>query len=286
MNALEKGIYNINYTVKNFGYDKKLSIFIESLKNFSDVLHCTVIAKHFRNTFRKHMVVMGISDKYSDSFDIFANRAAVVVVPMPHEATKEDRIKWIEHCKQIGFARVITPLFGNNDKKCIIDNIISNAGIKNLSVIKRPLLPHDVSDYRWNDNFLRNHNLAKTPYVFLEYRNSNSKNIWPIEKYESLIKKINHPVIYTGSLDDPKLSVGIDARGCTWRQAKVFIERSSYFIGCGGDINVLACCEGLKTSIIEVNVGNSLSAKSNYGIKVMSISIQNEDDVCKIVNKH
>lgn len=292
MNNFQEGIRRIQCAIKDYNWPIERTIFIEGLKNFGDVLHSSVVVRHYKNTFPDYMVVWGVSERYYEQFDEFAEIIGVVVVPLPHEATPEDRQNWKKEFNKFGFFKSLFPLCavsGHDRPGNIVDNVLYNADISSLVVPRKPFFPHSQSDYVWHDNFSTKYGLKGKKYVVLEYNSYTlSKpphNItWDNDKYNILVKNINYPVVFTGHKDDLPLNSGVDARGITFRQAKIMIERGGCVVGCGSGISVLSCCEGLNTYVFEINIGNPLPLKNIYGIKSISCHTDNPLNVAKAVN--
>lgn len=293
MNAYEKGIDNLNVIIDRYKWPKNKTIFIEGLKNFGDTLHSSIVVRHYRKLFPNDLILWGISDKYFKQFKIAADMMGVVVFNLPHEATNENRQNWKKHFKTLGLHDSIFPLCavsGFDVSGSIVDNVLHNANIKKLSVPRRPFFPHSGEDYSWHDKFCQKHGLKGKGYVVLEYNSYTLSKpphncTWPIEKYNELVKLIKYPVVFTASSDDPPLNNGIDARGCSWAQAKVMIERSGCLVGCGSGLSVLACSEGLNTYVIEINIGNTITVKSMYNIPSVSTKTDEPEKIANAINK-
>jgi len=293
MSDFEKGIETINKALDHYKWPKNKTIFIEGLRNFGDVLHSSMVVRHYKKKYPDHMILWGISERYYKQFDEYAQLVGVVVVPLPH-TTPEIRQQWKQHSSKFGLFKSLFPLCavsGYDRPGNIVDNVLYNAEITKLLVPKRPYFPHSIKDYSWHDNFIIKNGLKGKKYVVLEYNSYTlSKpphNItWGIDKYNTLVENINFPVIWTASKDDPELIGGVDARGITWRQAKVMIERSKCVVGCGSGISVLSCCDGLNPYVIEINIGAPLSLKNIYGINAVSAKTDDPVRVAKAVNMY
>jgi len=293
MDSYEKGIYNINNVLEHYKWPKDKTILIEGLKNFGDTLHSSIIVRHFRKIYPNNMILWGISDKYFKQFKVAADTMGVVVFNLPYSASNQDRQNWKKYCDSLELFKSIFPLCavsGWNTGGSIVDNVLNNAGIKSLKVPRRPFFPHSGEDYSWHDRFCAKHNLRGRKYAVLEYNSYTLSKpphncTWPIEKYNELMKMIDYPVVYTASKDDPGLNSGIDARGCSWSQAKVMIERAGCLIGCGSGLSVLACSDGIKTFVIEINIGDSITVKNMYGISSVSIKTDDISKIASAVNK-
>jgi hypothetical protein len=132
----------------------------------------------------------------------------------------------------------------------IADAIFHNAEITDLAVPRRPILPVDITDYAWADQFQSRHNLTG-PFVTMEYISYSLKphdTPW----YSQLATFIKCPVLALGGKEDAALPGAIDARGCTYRQAKVLIMRSKCFVGCASGYGFLAASEGCETPMVEI----------------------------------
>ena len=286
----QKGIQIINDTIINCKFPKNKIIFIEGLKNFGDVLHSSVVVRHYIKEYPHHKIIWGISEKYSSQFDEYSALTGATIISLPHDATPQIRQEWKRY--NFNIFKSIFPLCavsGFDIAGNIVDNVLYNAGINKLSVPKKPYFPHGINDYQWHDQFCIKYGLKSKKYIVLEYNSYTlSKpphNItWPIDKYDLMLKGMMFPVVWTAAKDDPPLEIGIDARGITWRQAKVMIERCGCVIGCGSGIGVLSCCEGLNPYILEINIGEALSLKNIYNANSESIRTDNPLEITNIVN--
>lgn len=290
----EIGVRRLNDVIKQIQFPKDRTIFIEGLKNFGDTLHSSVVVRHFRKLHPNHAIIWGISEKYYKQFKEAANAMGVVVFNLPHEATPEIRQNWKKEFAKLGLFKSIFPLCGVSGWDVgsnIVDAVMHNAGIKKLSVPKRPYFPHSGEDYAWHDRFSKKHDLKGGKYVVLEYNSYTLSKpphevTWNIDQYNELVKHLKCPVVFTGAASDPKLDHGIDARGCSWLQAKVMIERAGCLIGCGSGLSVLACAEGLSTYIIEINIGEPLTTKNIYGMPSISVKTEDPAKIAVAVNKY
>lgn len=293
--AVKEGIRRIKKAVFHYkNYSPSQTIFVEGLKNFGDTLHSSMIVRHLRKEFPKHLILWGISERYWKEFNEYAQSVGVVIFALPHEATPADRQTWKKQCAELGLFKSLFPLCavsGFDKPGNIVDNVIANAGIKNLKVNRRPFFPHGINDYQWCDEFIINKNLRGKKYVVLEYNSYTLSKpphecIWKTEKYNKLIELIESPVVWTAANNDRELEGGIDARGCQWRQAKVLIERAACMIGCGSGLSVLAACDGMNTKVFELNIGPALALKNIYKHDSMSIKTDDPAQVADIVNKY
>ena len=294
MSNIEDGIKRINKAVSHYKeYSNDKIIFIEGLRNFGDTLHSSLVVRHYRKIYPNHLILWGISERYYKEFDNYAQLIGVVVFPLPHNVDPDDRRKWKKHCDNLKLFKSIFPLCavtGWNIGGNIVDNVLHNAGIKKLSVPRKPFFPHGIEDYQWCDNFIINNNLKGKKFIALEYNSYTlsqppHNNLWSVDKYNNLLKNIQFPVINIGSERDRELNCGIDARGCTWKQAKVLIERSACMIGCGSGLSVLASCDGMKTKVFELNIGDPLLLKNIYKHDSQQIRTDNPMVLANIVNK-
>lgn len=293
MNNFEKGIDNINKIIAKFNWPIKETIFIEGLRNFGDTLHSSVVVRHYRRQYPNHLILWGVTEKYFKQFKIAADMMGVVVFNLPHDVNNEDRQNWKKYVENLGLFKTIFPLCavsGWTIGGSIVDNVLHNAGIKKLSVPKKPFFPHSGEDYAWHDRFCAKYGLKGRKYAVLEYNSYTLSKpphncTWSIDKYNDLLKLIDYPVVFTGSSDDPSLDSGIDARGCTWAQAKVMIERAGCLIGCGSGLSVLACSEGVNTYVIEIKIGESITVKSMYGIPSVSAKTDDPKKIADAVNR-
>lgn len=273
MNSVEKSKEIINKVIEHYKWPIKDTIFIEGLRNFGDCLHVSMVVNHYRKVYPDKNIIWAVSERYFEQFEAFAIKVTCVIFPLPHDLTPEDRQEIKKWSDGIGFFKAIFPcvaVSGWSQPGNIIDNVLFNAGIKELKVPKKPVFPHDISDYQWHDQFIIKNGLVNRPYIALEYNSYTLSQpphnaTWTIDYYNEMLSKFGVPVIYMGSLSDPELKYGFDARGCTWRQAKVIIQRARLMLGCGSGLSVLSACEDIKTPLIEINIGEPLNMKSCYG---------------------
>ena len=292
---IDDGISRIGKIISHFSdYKPSDIILVEGLRNFGDTLHASMIVRHFRKQFPSHLILWGVSDRYWKEFNEYAQSVGVVVFPLPHEATPSDRQAWKKHCSTLGLFKSVFPLCavsGYDKPGNIVDNVIANAGITKLSVSRKPFFPHGINDYQWCDKFIIDNDLKGKKYVLLEYNSYTLSQpphecIWATEKYNKLLELIKCPVVWTAAKTDRGLDKGLDARGCTWRQAKVLIERAACMIGCGSGLSVLAACDGLKTKVFELNIGPALALKNIYGHDSLSIKTDDPSKLASVVNNY
>jgi hypothetical protein len=152
----QDGINRINKLIDHYKWPKNKTVFIEGLRNFGDVLHASVVVRHFRSVYpENHMIVWAISEKYYKQFNLYAEMIGIVILPLPH-AEPEIRQRWKKYCDGLGFLKSCFPLCavsGFNHSGNIVDNVLKNADIKKLNVPRKPFLPHDTNDYSWHDHF-------------------------------------------------------------------------------------------------------------------------------------
>lgn len=264
-------------------------IVIEGLKNFGDTLHSSVIVRHFKKT--HDSVAWIVSDKYYNDLITTAKFLDVQLHPMPHSATQGDRVTWKNYLNNNGI-KCISPLCGVsgwNKGHNIVQAVMLNAGLHKLVTPPYPVLKHDKEQEDWFIEFKKQHDLNQ--YIFLEYTSYTLSQpphnaTWSVESYNKLIPKLKYPVVYTAAASDPKLKHGIDARGINWRQAKVLMKNSHVMVGCGSGLSVMACVEDVRKKLAEINIGESLTAKSCYALDSQSFHTKNIDEMANQLNKY
>jgi hypothetical protein len=273
VNLIEKSKDIIKKVVDHYKWPIGETIFIEGLRNFGDCLHVSMIVNHYRKVYPKSHIIWAISEKYFEQFETYTVGIPCVIFPLPHDLTPGDRQEIKKWSSGLGFFKTIFPcvaVSGWTQSGNIIDNMLFNADIKELKVPRKPVFPHEITDYQWHDQFIIKNKLLNRPYIALEYNSYTLSKpphnvTWSVDIYNKMLSKFIIPVIYMGSASDPKLNYGFDARGCTWRQAKIIIQRARAMIGCGSGLSVLSACGDIKTPLVEINIGDPLSMKSCYG---------------------
>ena len=234
-------------------------IFVEHLRNFGDCMHSTVVIRHYRKVIPDCTIVFGVSERYASEFDTLKNtpEGPHFVVGLPHGPQFPDdgplRVAWTRYAATLpGVYKVVTPSVHPYGWACgtIVDAVLHNAGIKKLEVPRRPILPIDIADYAWADQFMRHYQLTG-PYITMEYI-SYSLKPHSIDWYTDVVRQLRVPVVALAGKGDPLVPGMIDARGCTYRQAKVLIMRSKCFVGCSSGNGLLAVSEGCETPMVEV----------------------------------
>ncbi len=293
--SLERSKEIIKQVIANYKWPIGDTIFIEGHKNFGDCLHVSMIVNHYRNEYPKSNIIWAVSEKYYEQFDSFAALIPCVIFPLPHGLEPSDRQELKKWVNGLGFKKVLFPcvaVSGWTQSGNIIDNVLFNADIKTLRVPRKPVLPHEITDYQWHDNFIIKNGLLNRPYIALEYNSYTlskppHNSTWSIDVYNEMLSKFSVPVIYMGSNADPKLNYGFDARGCTWKQAKVVIQRAKLMIGCGSGLSVLSACDDIKTPLIEINIGDPINMRNCYGKQnAKSVNAKKYDEIIAEVNKY
>lgn len=239
-------------------YNKNV-IFIEHLRNFGDCMHSTIVVRHYRRVMPDCVVLFGVSERYASEFETLKSMpdGPHGIVPLPHGPEFPNdgplRVAWTRYAATLpGVCKVVTPSvhpYGWRGKT-IADAILYNAGITNLQAPRRPALPVDISDYAWADQFQAKTQLAG-PFVTMEYL-SYSLKPHDLGWYADLVSRIKRPVVGLAGSNEPIVPGMIDARGCTYRQAKVLIMRSKCFVGCGSGNGFMAASEGCETPMVEI----------------------------------
>ena len=295
MNLVEKSKEIIKKVIAGYNWPIKDTIFIEGHRNFGDCLHVSMIVNHFRKVHPTSHIIWAVSERYFEQFESFTAQVPCVVFPLPHDLTPDDRQEIKKWSSNIGFLKTIFPcvaVSGWTQSGNIVDNILFNAGIKELKVPRKPVFPHEIEDYQWHDQFIIKNGLLGRPYIVLEYNSYTLSKpphnaTWSIDTYNEMLSKFSIPVVYVGSLSDPKLNYGFDARGCTWKQAKVMIQRAKLMIGCGSGLSMLSACSDINTPLIEINIGDTINMKNCYGKQnSQSIHAKKYEQVIAKVNEY
>lgn len=244
-------------------YPNRPIFVLEMLRMFGDICHSTIVLRHYRKTCPDAIIVWCISERYISEFETLKSLLPTdgphVIVGLPHGPQYPYdgplRVAWTKFAATLpGVAKVITPAVHPYGWKSgnLADAIFQNAGITKLAVPCRPVLPLDITDYIWADKFMGQHNLLG-PYVTMEYI-SYSLKVHDLSWYAKLIPLIKHPVVIFGGKNEPipQCANIIDARGCTYRQAKVLIIRSKCFVGCASGNGLLTVSEGCETGMVEI----------------------------------
>lgn len=240
------------------------AILIEMTRQFGDVLHSTLVVRHYRAT-QKEKVVWAISEAYADAFsnfvpDVLGPHAIArlpELPPFPDDAPA--RIAWVRLAAQIPGVRAIgcgVHPWGWK-RGDIVSAILENAGISTLCVPRRPWIPLDAGDIAWADDFVQRNRLANG-FLALEYRSLSLGSRDP-QWFAALARRLPLPIVTLGARTDPYVANTIDGRGTTFRQAKALITRSSCFVGCGSGLSVLATSDGCEQPMVEF-IDPSLSA--------------------------
>ena len=234
-------------------------IFVEHLRNFGDCMHSTIVIRHYRKTIPDCTIVFGISEKYVSEFETLKSLpdGPHIIVGLPHGPQFPDdgplRVAWTRYTATLpGVYKVVTPSVHPYGWRCgsMSEAIFHNADIKKLEVPRRPVLPIDIADYAWADSYMRHFQLTGN-YVTMEYL-SYSLKPHSLEWYTDLVKRIKCPVVGLAGKNEPLVAGMVDARGCTYRQAKVLIMRSKCFVGCASGNGLLTVSEGCETPMVEI----------------------------------
>lgn len=294
MSLVEKSKGIIQKVIDHYKWPVGDTILIEGLRNFGDCLHISMVVNQYRKVFPDKNIIWAISERYFEQFESYTAHIPCVIFPLPHDLTPEDRQELKKWSEGLGFYKVTFPcvaVSGWTKPGSIIDNVLFNANITELKVPRRPVFPHEIEDYRWHDQFIISNGLLNRPYIALEYNSYTlsqppHNTTWSVDTYNEMLSTFTVPVIYMGSKSDPKLKYGFDARGCTWKQAKVIIQRAKLMVGCGSGLSVLSACHDIETPLIEINIGNPISMKHCYGKNnAQSIHTSEYQQVIKAINK-
>lgn len=266
--------------------------YVQTLKMFGDTLHGSIVVSHYAQEKPDDAkLVWGLSEKYIKEYDEFL---ICTKIGLPHNLTNQQRVGLARKIEALpNVKKVIKPLvgiWGWNISGSIADNVFHNAGIKKLSVPRKPQLPVGIQDYAWSDSVLIGNNLVKRPYGVLEYNSYSLSGpphnaIKPIDWYNKMLSKIRYPIVYIGGKDDPPLEHGVDLRGCTFRQAKVMIMRSKLMIGCGSGLTMVSCSDGVNVPLMELGIGETISMSGcGYG-KGKIVKNQDPIKVANMINR-
>lgn len=294
VSLIEKSKEIIKKVIDHYKWPIKDTIFIEGLRNFGDCLHVSMVVNHYRKAFPDKHIIWAVSERYFEQFESFAIKVPCIIFPLPHGLEPSDRQEIKKWSGGLGFFKVVCPcvaVSGWTQAGNIVDNVLFNAGIKELKVPRKPVFLHEITDYQWHDKFIIGNKLLNKPYIALEYNSYTLSKpphnaTWSTDMYNQMLSKFGVPVIYMGSASDPKLDYGFDARGCTWGQAKVIIMRSRLMLGCGSGLSVLSACGDVKTQLIEINIGDPLNMRNCYGKQnAQSVHTQKYDQVIAKINQ-
>jgi hypothetical protein len=237
---------------------KRPALVIEMLRMLGDVLHSTLVVRHYRKV-TDHAIVWAIGERYAEEFSTWtpADLGPHVIAPLPdapwYPADAPYRKAWVYEAKKLrGVARAFG--CGVHPWGCphpnIVDAILRNAGITKLASTRRPTFPITDEDRSWAVRFIERHGLSGG-FVTLEYV-SYSLGSQPSSWYEGLVQALGVPVVALGASDDPPVAGAIDGRGTTFRQAKALMNRSRVFVGCGSGLSVIAASIGSEMPTLEL----------------------------------
>lgn len=245
-------------------YSKPLVI--SSSKQFGDVLHASTVVRHYWTTNPGRPLIWMISERYLDEFRGYPY--ATEILGLPHSLETKDRRKLADQLRACSY-QVIQPLCSESGWPAgasdIASAVLMNAGIKRLMVPRKTILPIDDQDRQWAREFLKSKGCEGRRYVTLEYNSYTlskppHSSTWPVEKYNQFVNGLNVKCVNLRGPNDPALDRGADGV-CSFRQAKALIEGSSLFIGCGSGLTMVAATEGLRTRILEIGIGHSISMR-------------------------
>jgi len=238
---------------------------VSSSKQFGDVLHASLVVRHYWTTNPTRPLVWLISERYLDEFRGYPY--ATEIIGLPHKLETKDRCQLAASLRSQGY-QVIQPLCSESGWPAgasdIASAVLVNAGIKRLMVPRKTILPIDDQDRQWAREFLKSKG-CEGRYVTLEYNSYTlskppHNSTWPVEKYNQFVNGLNIKCVNLRGPNDPVLARGADGV-CSFRQAKALIEGSSLFIGCGSGLTMIAASEGLRTRILEIGIGNPISMR-------------------------
>lgn len=232
-------------------------IVIEMTRQLGDILHSTLVVRHYRKTRPDAWVVWAIGERYVDSFQGFlpelfgphAIAALPELPPFPDDGPY--RVAWVKHASSQGATALgcgVHPWGWKSGN--IVDAVLQNAGIAKLEVERRPFLPISPEHEKWATWFIQKHCLG-AGYVTLEHR-SYSLAVQEPAWYERLVSTIRLPVISLGAESEAPIAGTINGHGTTFRHAKALIARSRCFVGCGSGLSVIAASNGCVQPMFEI----------------------------------
>lgn len=254
---------NITTVLEKFNDCGENPLVIESTKMMGDILHNSIIVRHYRKVQPIRNIIWAISEKYLEPLKHYPY--ATKIVGLPHDLTLDDRRLLCKHLRNK--YEVLAPcvgVSGENTYGSIANQFFFNAKIKNLAVPRRPVLPIDNYDIDWAKAFVKKHGLKR--FVCMEYNSfslprKEKGGIWPLEYYEEFLSKVKIPVVWLAHAEAAPFKYGIDGRNSTWRQAAALIKEASLFLGSGSGLTMVAASEGIETPIMEVNIGSTITMR-------------------------
>ena len=267
--------------------------YVQTLKMFGDTLHGSIVVAHYNRIKPANVkLVWGLSERYIDEYREFLQCDAKVA--LPHKLSNDGRVRLMRRVEALpNVQKTIKPpvgIWGWNGTGSIADNIFHNAGIQRLQVERKPILPVGIEDYAWADSKMRSFKLVGKKYGVLEYNSYTLRepphcSTKSTEWYNEMLSHVQFPIVYTGGPNDAKLAYGKDLRGCSFRQAKVFIMRSKLMIGCGSGLTMVAASAGVNTPIMEVGVGDAISMNGCRYARSMIVSSKDPRKVAIEINR-
>lgn len=245
---------------------------IFSLRNFGDCLHTSIAVNHYAKT---HNVIWALSERYIDEF----KHIGVPRIGLVHDATLSERQALIRRLVDAKYDGIYpcTGDVGWKDGPSIADAFLFNAGVNNLSVPRKPLIPIGPEDHMFARQFLKKHDLSDRSFICLEYHSYTLSepphSIPPVAFWNDILKDAHRRVVFIAAGDIEPLSYGTDARGVTFRQAKALIWHSKFFMGIGAGLTVLATSDGLNMPLYEVGVSWPHSVRGCGYYKARSLPI-------------
>ena len=240
-------------------------ILIKSHSMMGDILHHSIIVRHYRKVYPDHKILWYMSNKYLEAFKYYPY--ASEIVGLPEKLTLNDRQILYSRLYNILGDKLISGCVGVrgwNGPGSIADNFFLNAKIKKLAVPRRPVLPLGPEDHEWAKAFRKQHglkNFACMEYNSFSFERKIKGGIWPLEYYEEFLERAKFPIVWLAHQDAPTFKNGIDGRQSSWRQAAALIKTANLFIGCGSGLTMVAATEGIDTPIMEVNIGSTITMR-------------------------
>ena len=257
MTPFEQGMEAIDQAARK---RKMPSVVIEMTRNLGDVLHSTLVVRHFRTTDPASHIVWAIGNQYVDTFARFTpdqgGPHAIASLPdlPPFPGDRDARVAWVKESPKL---RSVHRAIGCGVHPwgwvggSIVDGILHNAGIRALRVSRQPWLPITAEDVRTAETFMEHRGLRQRGFVALEYESYSLKSL-PLGFFAELVAMIQLPVVALAAPSAAAVPGAIDGRSTTIRQAKALIARSACFVGCGSGLSVVAASNQCHQPVLEL----------------------------------
>jgi len=230
-------------------------IVVEMMRMFGDVLHSTIVVRHYRSARPDASIVWAISERYVSTFEPWVGPGphAIAALPdgVPYPADGPMRVAWVRCAAKLpSVERAIgcgVHPWGWKGGGDIVSAIFRNANISRLAVLRRPWCPWLPEDERWVDSFLQEHRL--THFAALEFESVSLASLTAGD-VSKLVSGVDIPVVALGAPGTALPDGVIDGR-CTFRQARTLIDRATCFIGIGSGLTQLSATTS--TPVIEMS---------------------------------